>query len=102
MFGFFTKRTPGEPAIRIFTPDEKDHFYHSKGAVIEILGDDMPFLVDSLTSELTRHGLVIRGTYHPIFATSRDVSGALISLGTEGDKTRESFIHFEVSALPDN
>lgn len=101
MFAFFRMRDAAAPAIRIFMPNTKEHGYNSKSLVIELVNDDMPFLVDSLTMELGRQGLTIRETYHPIFNVSRDAKGELTSLGEVGDKHAESFIHFEVSSLPE-
>ncbi len=104
-FEFFHSRTPGAPKIRIFTPNKKEHGYDSKVLVIELINDDMPFLVDSLSAELSRHGFTIRETVHPIFRVERDKKGALQKLGTAGEKKAlpaESFIHFEVSSLPED
>lgn len=101
MFAFFHTRNNSAPAIRIFTPNMHEHGYQSKSLVIELVNDDMPFLVDSLTMELGRQKLTIRETYHPIFYISRDAKGQIRSLGEANDKHAESFIHFEVSALPE-
>ena len=48
------KRKPGETLIRAFTPRFEEHGWHSTHTVIEIVNDDMPFLVDSVTMELNR------------------------------------------------
>jgi glutamate dehydrogenase len=101
---FFDKRMPGEATIRVFTPDERTQGYGGKHVVIELANDDRPFLVDSLSAELTRHGLVIHTTLHPTFAVERDRKGVLTGLarkGQEGKAAMESLIHFEVTALPD-
>ena len=95
--GFLRERTPGAPKIRIFTPRAKEHGYDSRNVAIEILNDDMPFLVDSLTAELSRLNLTIRETLHPLLRVSRDKKGVLQALG--GDRV-ESLIHFEISGLP--
>ncbi len=99
---FMQKREPGETKIRLFTPDSAQHGYASKHLVIEIVGDDMPFLVDSLSAELTRHGLTIFETLHPMFSVRRDKKGELLGLAEPKDEgaLQESFIHFDVSALP--
>ena len=44
---------------------------------IEILNDDMPFLVDSVLGELQARGLAVRLLLHPIFKTQRDKAGRL-------------------------
>ena len=103
-YQFFAERKTPAPKIRIFTPTKKEHGYDSKHTVIELINDDMPFLVDSLTAELTRQGLTIRETIHPIFNVQRDKNGALVAFGSEDKKTKcsaESLIHFEISTLPE-
>ena len=45
--------------------------------MIEIVNDDMPFLVDSVMGELTERGLAVRLVAHPILAVERDKSGKL-------------------------
>ena len=99
-FDFIKQRNLSEPKIRIFTPNAKTDGYESTHTVIELLNDDMPFLVDSLTAELSRLGLIIRETLHPILRVSRDKKGALQELGNDEKLNSESLIHFEISALP--
>lgn len=99
-FEFMEKRIPATPKIRIFTPDKKTHGYEVKHLVLELLNDDMPFLVDSLSMELSRQGFVIYDTIHPIFHISRDKNGGISAIGEKGE-SRESLIHFEISAMPE-
>src|ERR1700752_4837060 len=49
--------------------------------VIDIVTDDMPFLVDSITMELGNHGLSARLVIHPQLRVLRDVTGALREVG---------------------
>jgi len=102
-FGFMQKRKPGEPKIRIFTPDAKKDGYSGKYTIIELLNDDMPFLVDSLSAELTRQGLIVREMLHPLFRIVRNKKGEFESLSSLEDKkaegTVESLIHFAISPL---
>lgn len=104
-YEFIQKRESGEPRIRVFQPQKRKHGYELSSVVVELLNDDMPFLVDSLTAELTRHGFTIRETYHPIFRVKRDARGQLQELGGLQEKaasfTPESLIHFEISVLPE-
>lgn len=97
---FMGKRDINAPKIRIFTPDKNQHGYEVKHIVLELLNDDMPFLLDSLSMELMHRGFIIYDTIHPIFHVSRDKNGELISVSDKGEK-RESLIHFEISALPE-
>jgi glutamate dehydrogenase len=100
-FEFMKKRDGVAPKIRIFVPEKQTHGYDGRHTVIELLNDDMPFLVDSLTAELNRRGFKIYETIHPIFRVTRDARGNLVALGEKGTK-QESLIHFEVSSLPED
>ena len=71
--------------------------------MLEILNDDMPFLVDSVLGELGERALDIRLLVHPVFTVERDEAGRLTAFkGTrKGDGRRESFIHIHVAGLDD-
>ncbi len=47
------------------------------GLVVDIVTDDMPYLVDSVTTELNRHEAEIQLLVHPLLRVHRDVTGAL-------------------------
>ena len=42
--------------MRVYNPDFEQHGWQSPHTVVEIVTDDMPFLVDSVTMELSRQG----------------------------------------------
>jgi glutamate dehydrogenase len=79
--------------------------------VIDIVTDDMPFLVDSITMELGNHGLSARLVIHPQLRVRRDVTGALrkvVGTASAGqvsasepshDELAESWTHIEIPAL---
>jgi glutamate dehydrogenase len=74
------------------------------GTVIDIVTDDMPYLVDSVTMELNRHSADIRLIVHPLFSVRRDVTGVahgavLANMGAEppAGTTQESWIHVELT-----
>ena len=97
-WSFLMERTPG--ALKIsFTPARLT----PSAAVLDILNDDMPFLVDSVLGELSERGLDIRLLVHPVFTVDRDEAGRLIAFrGTrKGDGRRESFIHVLVAGMDD-
>src|SRR5436309_10667114 len=96
-WAFVAARKAGAPKIRIEQPKASDGEHLKSVSVIEIVNDDMPFLVDSVMAELTERGLAPRLVAHPILAVSRDKAGKLTAAPTEAvsskDETRESFIH---------
>ena len=72
-------------------------------AVVEILNDDMPFLVDSVLGELQARGLAVRQVLHPIFKTRRDEAGRLEAALAPGDRSwsdgrQESYIAIYLAA----
>src|SRR6266567_3085536 len=102
-WNFAHKRDPGSVRLRVFNPSIEEHGWQSTHTIIEIVNDDMPFLVDSVTMEVNRHGLTLHLIVHPIIVVDRDADGTLRGLGTEGAPTsrRESFIHVEVDRITD-
>jgi glutamate dehydrogenase len=78
------------------------------GTVVDIVTDDMPYLVDSVTMELNRHSADIRLIVHPLLCLRRDVAGqahgtaATAGTGpseTAADAVNESWIHVELGYL---
>ncbi len=57
------------------------------GVVVEIVTDDMPFLVDSVTNEIVRQGLDISLLLHPQFLVERDGTGQLVHV-RESDRAQ--------------
>ena len=64
-WNFARKREPGKAKLRVFNPTVEEHGWQSTHTVIEIVTDDMPFLVDSVTMEVNRHGLTLHQIIHP-------------------------------------
>ncbi|TDC32359.1 NAD-glutamate dehydrogenase [Micromonospora sp. KC213] len=66
------QRVPGELKLRIHSPDAEQHH-----TVIEIVTDDMPFLVDSVTALLNSHHLDVHLLVHPLVVVRREPLGRL-------------------------
>jgi glutamate dehydrogenase len=106
-WNFARRREPGAPKVRVFNPSVGEHGWQSSHTVIEIVNDDMPFLVDSVTMEVNRHGLTLHLTVHPILRVNRgSASGAgpeqtLMGILPDDSSAglRESFIHVEVDRV---
>ncbi len=100
---FLADRNPGAAKIRFDQPSIEGDRLKSV-SVIEIVNDDMPFLVDSVMGELAERGLMPRLVVHPILAVERAASGKLAAapvLANHGVETRESFIHLHVARIED-
>lgn len=103
-WSFARRREPGRARLRVFNPTIAEHGWQSTHTIIEIVNDDMPFLVDSVTMEVNRHGLTLHLIIHPLVAVIRDGDGTLQGLATatpSPDARRESFIHVEVDRVAD-
>ncbi len=102
-WNFARKREPGQARVRVFNPTLEEHGWQSTHTIIEIVNDDMPFLVDSVTMEVNRHGLTLHLIIHPLILVDRDADGTLQGLGNDGAPTarRESFIHVEIDRITD-
>src|SRR5438128_9759117 len=94
-WSFARKRDPGRARVRVFNPTIAEHGWQSTHTVIEIVNDDMPFLVDSVTMEVNRHGLTLHLIMHPILAVSRGAQGMLLVLAVrdEKDTRSDTFMH---------
>ena len=67
--------------------------------MVDIVSDDMPFLVDSVTAEINRQNFSIHLVVHPIVAVERDRAGRLKKLCATGAARAESVMHFEITEL---
>jgi len=105
-FEFF-KNKGSNLQIRVFHPTREEHGWKENRLIIEVHNDDMSFILDSLTAELSRLGFAFYETIHPIIFVKREKSGALKQLAKiddDGDLPAgvqaESFIHFQLSSMP--
>jgi len=101
---FAAKRSRRKPSVRVYTPNVADNGYQSDHTVIEIINDDMPFLVDSVTAAVNERGLTAHLIIHPIVKARRDKAGRMIEVLTPGqadaDSMMESYIHLQISEQP--
>jgi glutamate dehydrogenase len=98
---FGQQRAPGEAKVRVYNPDLEQHGWQSTHTVVEIVNDDMPFLVDSVGIELNRHGVGLHLVIHPIFHVRRGEDGRLEAVLQDKAAPGESFMHFEVDRQSD-
>jgi glutamate dehydrogenase len=101
VWSFMQTRSGAKPKIRVFNPSVREHGFESPHTIIEIVNDDMPFLVDSVTGELNRHGLTVQIVIHPVLWISRGKAGKLTDLAAkrtqDGGAAAESVMHIEVN-----
>ncbi|MFF3768399.1 NAD-glutamate dehydrogenase [Streptomyces sp. NPDC001922] len=108
-------RPQGTANVRVHTPTVEENGWTCTHSVVEVVTDDMPFLVDSVTNELSRQGRGIHVVIHPQMVVRRDVTGKLIEvLDSSGDvhsdratrerphdASTESWIHVETDRETD-
>jgi glutamate dehydrogenase len=84
-------------AVRAFTPYRSEHGYETAGSVLETNTDDLPFLVDSVTAELSARGLRAVRVTHPIVGVQREGgSGRITAIEHPRAAPRESVMHFDL------
>lgn len=79
---FVEARGSKDCAVRVFTPSLETNGYSTVGSVVQLVVDDMPFLVDSVTNVVERFGAEIERHLHPLIGTTRDANGALVEIGS--------------------
>ncbi|MGO8875085.1 MAG: NAD-glutamate dehydrogenase [Acidimicrobiales bacterium] len=112
--GFGHCRQPGELRLRAYAPDVDRYGYVSPHSVVELVIEDMPFLVDSMTMELTRHGCGLHLVVHPVMTVRRNGDGELVEVLPDAHEngsataiddasglSNESFMHIEIDRETD-
>jgi glutamate dehydrogenase len=99
------RRGAGEANIRVYNPDSEHDGWVVPHTVIQVVSDDMPFIVDSVTMALARLGHTINLVVHPVIRVRRDEDGEIIEVLDPGETGEgvlaESVLHAEVSRDPD-
>jgi len=90
-------RKAGKANVRVFNPTAKGHGWESPHTVLQVVNDDMPFLVDTVTMALSEQGIGVHVLGHPVIRFSRDKAGKLAKVG-EGDA--ESVMLLEIDRQP--
>ncbi len=103
-------RVEGELRIRVYTPTARFDGWESSHTVVEIVTDDMPFLVDSVAAELAREDIGLHLVVHPQFVVRREIMGELSEVLSDVDPEAEaalpaaalmeSWMHLEIDRQP--
>jgi glutamate dehydrogenase len=94
----------GAAKVRVYNPQSRKDGWESTHTAVEIVNDNMPFLVDSVTMEVNRQGLTLHLIIQPVMKTNRDADGALSKIlprETGKGGASESVIHVEVDRQTD-
>jgi len=106
-FNFARERPPGTPKVRVYNPRFEEHGWGSTHTAVEIVTDDMPFLIDSISMELNRRGCGVHLIIHPVLSVRRGGDGRLLEILTPGESAPdgaigESVVHAEVVRQTDD
>jgi glutamate dehydrogenase len=101
-------RQPGQILIRPYNPPSGGDGWSGTSTVIDIVNDDMPYLVDTVVGTLTSAGITVHRVLHPILAVRREPDGRLAEVCGESiwgadpaGSLRESWMHLLVDRLTD-
>ena len=94
---FGARRAPGEALVRVYNPAAARDGWSSAHTIVEIVNDDMPFLVDSVSAAINDRGRVVQLVIHPVIAVSRDKAGQLMGFGAASGGARESWMQIEIA-----
>lgn len=98
-FNFSKKRKAGQSVINIETPTLKQKRAGDyQGTVIDVINDDLVFLIDSIAAAITKHGYVIRLLIHPSTNTGNATTSHIHielknALHTDDAKNLEKELH---------
>lgn len=90
------------PSISIYTPTSKKEGWDAGRTIIDIVNDDMAFLVDSVVAEFIRHNYQIAIFIHPILHAERNSKGKITDIYNDekkGKTSAQSHIHAELSRV---
>ncbi len=92
------ERGKGEPKLRIYSSIVEGREYRK--TVIDIVSDDLAFLVDSIAAEINRHNILIGILIHPNVYSTYDDKGNLKDItakAVDGDCHRQAHIHVQIN-----
>ncbi len=98
LWNYGVDRPRGTAKVRLYNPRLDQHGWRSPHTVVEIVNDDMPFLVDSITAAFNRHDLTVFLVIHPILRLGRDAEGRLTGWDDAG--APESYMQAWIGEQP--
>jgi len=101
-FNFFSQKSADDFKIQIYNPSiEKDGF-DSPYTILNVVNDDMPFLVDSTVMQFDNLGIEIKNIIHPILTSKRSADGKIVSFSKENNNSNESVIQMHLAKISDD
>ena len=112
LWAFARERRPKENKVRVYNPRPESHGWKSTHTIVDVVIDDMPFLVDSLTAAFQALDADVHLVVYPVIHMRRDENGRFVELaspeaaaGDEGEGgaeetgnlLTEALLHFQIS-----
>ena len=94
-------RPPGTADIRFVDHDIDNATPPRQITVLQVVNDNMPFLLDSTLAEIAEQGYEPTLVAHPILAVSRDKTGGFLHFGDTTGSRRESLLHIHLPRIDD-
>jgi glutamate dehydrogenase len=95
------KRQASKALVRVYNPNLEEDGWDCDHTVVDIINDDMPFLVDSITSELNRLELTMHLVMHPVITVLRSKNGKMDGLVPVSNLSpravSESYMHLQIT-----
>lgn len=98
-FQFFQNKPKNSFKLRLYNPSQKSDGFESKYTILDIVNDDMPFLVDSVVIQFDNLGIDIKNIIHPVLTSSRSKGGAIESFNHGVEKPNESVIQLHLAKI---
>ncbi|MDA0352683.1 MAG: NAD-glutamate dehydrogenase [Chloroflexi bacterium] len=99
-------RMADESRVRVYSPTHEDAGWQCRHSVVEVVAEDLPFLVDSITAALGVDGLGIHFSNHVTLRVARDGDGDVVSCGSSRDEDAEGvselYLHIEIDRVTDS
>ncbi|MBP6951272.1 MAG: NAD-glutamate dehydrogenase [Alphaproteobacteria bacterium] len=101
IWNFSFVRMPGQAKIRAYVKTREINDNSIPQTIVEIVNDNMPFLVDSVTGVINSLGYSIHLVIHPVMQVKRNTNHELIDVTQHNHENHEtenyeSFIHCEI------
>lgn len=93
---YFRQRPAQSAKVRVYNPSIDEDGWESTHTVIQIVNDDMPFLVDTVSMAIAQDHTLTYLIMHPVFKVQRDPGGHILAFGAEDGVHSESIMHVEV------
>ncbi|MBX3694921.1 MAG: NAD-glutamate dehydrogenase [Steroidobacteraceae bacterium] len=102
-FALGRSRAGSRARVRVFNPDPARDGFQSRHTVVQIIADDMPFLVDSVSIVFAKLQIAMHLIIHPVIAMRRDSRGRALGIGADAgaDTRSESWQLYEVDRRND-